>query len=130
MQAGDLSVNARNYRIRHRVATEGKAEVIRGSHEHILYLGCDLVVHIVQAEIQVLELRTSLQEPVNCLVAISIAGQLVFKRVKDGHRLIRLFLLLQLFVLLDDGVSFLQLALISLDLVSREWYLAEAVKNW
>ena len=122
-------MNARNDGVGHGIATEGEAEVVWCAHQHVFNLSCDLIVHVVKAEVQVLELRASLQEPVGCFVAVTVTGNLALQRVKNGDGLFRLLLLLQFFVFLDDRVSLLELTLVGLNLVSRKGNLAEAVKD-
>ena len=110
-------MNARDHRVRHRVAAESKTKVVRCAHEHILNLGCDLIIYTIEAEVEMFELRASLQEPVRSFVSVSITGHFLLHRVENGDWLFGLLLLLQLFVFLDDGVSLFQLTLIGFYLV-------------
>lgn len=76
-----------------------------------------------------LELGTSEQEPVNSLIAFCIFDGLRVELVKNGDRLLCLFLLLQFFVLFNDCIALLELTLVSLNLISRERHTAERIKN-
>ena len=77
-----------------------------------------------------LELGASHQEPVRRLVAFGISTILALDGVEDWDWLFWLLLLLQLFVLLDDCVTLLELALVRLNLICREGNSAKAVKEW
>lgn len=99
------------------VATDGESEVVRGPHQHIFHLECDLIIDLIQAEVQVLELRALQQVPVSCFVAIGVPRHLALNLVHNRDRLLSLLLLLELLVFLDDGVTLLQLSLIGLNLV-------------
>ena len=122
-------MNARNDWVRHGVATEGEAKVIWCPHQHVFNLSSDLVINVVEAEIKMLELWASLQEPVGCLVAVTVTSNLAFQRVENWNGLLGLLLLLKLFVFLDNRVSLLELTLVGFNLVSRKGHLAKAVKD-
>lgn len=129
VQCSNLSVNAIDHWVGDRVSAQGEPEIIRRTHQYILQLRRNLVVNLIQTEVQVLELRASHQEPVCRFVTIWVASHLAFDCVEDGNGLFWLFLLLQLFVFLDDSVTLFQLGLISLNLVSREGNSAEAFQD-
>ena len=113
-----------------RVSAQSEAKVIWCTHQHIFQLCDNLFIDLVQAEVQVLELRASHQEPVRRLVAFGISTILTLDGVEDWDRLFWLLLLLQLFVLLDDCVTLLELALVRLNLICREGNSTKAVKEW
>ena len=129
MQRSNLSVNAIDDWVGDRVSAQGEPEIVRRTHQYILQLRRNLVVNLIQTEVQVLELRASHQEPVCRFVTVRVASHLAFDCVEDGNGLLWLFLLLQLFVFLDDSVTLFQLSLISLNLVRREGYSAEAFQD-
>ena len=113
-----------------RVTAQREAEIIRCPQEHVLDRGCCLLVYLIQAEVQMLELWTLEHEPVGHFVAIGISAKLALNRVEYGHWLLRLFLLSELLVLLNDRISLLNLGLVGFHLICREGYLPEATKNW
>ena len=76
-----------------------------------------------------LELGTSEQEPVNSLIAFCIFDGLRVELVKNGDRLLCLFLLLQFFVLFNNCIALLELTLVSLNLIGGERHTAERIKN-
>ena len=116
-------------RVGDRVAAESEAKVVWGAHEHVFQLSGDLVVDLIQAEVQVLELWTAHQEPIRDLVALGVPSRLALDRIEDGDGLLWLFLLLELFVLLDDCIALLELTLVRLDLIGWEWHSTEAFKD-
>ena len=117
-------------RVGDRVAAESETKVVRGTHEHVLQLSGDLVVNLIQAEVQVLELWAAHQEPIRDLVALGVPSYLALDRIEDGNGLFWLLLLLELFVLLDDCIALLELTLVRFDLIGREWNSAKAFKDW
>ena len=129
MQRGDLSVDAIDDRVGDRVAAQSEAKVVRGAHEHVLQLSGNLVVNLIQAEVQVLELWAAHQEPIRDLVTLGVPSHLALDRIEDGNGLLWLLLLFELFVFLDDCISLLELTLVRLDLIGREWNSAEAFKD-
>ena len=113
-----------------RVTAQREAKIIRCPQEHVLNCRCSLLVYLIQAEVQMLELWTLEHEPVGHFVAIGISAKLALNRVEYGHWLLRLFLLSELLVLLNDRISLLNLGLVGFHLICREGYLPEATKNW
>ena len=122
-------MNAIDDRVGDRVAAQSEPEVVWGAHEHILQLSGDLVINLIQAEVQMLELGAAHQEPIRDLVALGVPSHLTFDRIEDGDGLLWLLLLLELFVFLNDGIALLQLTLVRLDLIGRERNSAKAFKN-
>ena len=116
-------------RVRHLVAAQCEAEVVGSSHEHVFNLGGSLVINAVQAEVQVFELGTSEQVPVRSLISVGVADDLVLNSVENGNRLLRLFLLLQLLVLLDDCIALFELCLIGFDLIRGQGHSSETIEQ-
>ena len=129
MQRSNLSVNAINHGVCDRVSAQGEPKVIWCAHQYIFQLRGNLVVNLIQAEVQVLELWAAHQEPVCRFIAIRVAPHLALDCVEDGDGLLWLLLLLKLFVFLDDGVTLFQLSLIGLNLVCGEWHSTEAIQD-
>jgi hypothetical protein len=77
-----------------------------------------------------LELWALEQEVIDDLIPIRVRARLSLQTVQDGDWLLRLLLLSQLLVLLYDGVSLLQLGLVSFHLLSWEWNLAKRCQQW
>jgi hypothetical protein len=77
-----------------------------------------------------LELWALEQEVIDDLIPIRVRTRLSLQTVQDGDWLLRLLLLSQLLVLLYDGVSLLQLGLVSFHLLSWEWNLPKRCQQW
>lgn len=122
-------VDALDRLVSERVPTEGQLEIVRGDGQHTVDSLESGVVDLVQANIEVLELRVDQQEPVGDLGARIIPTHLRLKVVKERHSLLWLLRGFELLVLLHDGVTLLNLALISLDLIRREGLTAEALEQ-
>jgi len=87
-------MDLRDVWVAHRVACKGDAKVVRCATEHILKLCCNLIVNTVQAQVEMLELRATLQEPICGLVSIGIPHDFAFELVQHGDRFLGLLLLL------------------------------------
>ena len=86
----DRRVDALDRLVCEGVPTEGQLEVVRGDRKHIVDGLESGVVDLVEANVEVLELRVDQQEPVGDLSARIVPTHFRLKAVEERHDLFRL----------------------------------------
>ena len=122
-------VQARDYSVAKLVGTKGDAELVSCNLETTLQMRQDLVVHLVHAQVQVLELRVLDSHPNLDSLSLRVFGRNLLDVVQHGYWLFGLLASFEFFVLFDDCVSVLEGLQLILDLVLREGELAEHFEN-
>jgi hypothetical protein len=110
------------------VATEGKAELIRRHFQGVLKgRDCEFI-KLVQAQVEVAELRVLLKEPGGDFITFTILRHLGFKVINNGYSHIRLFTF-SLLISLYDGIAFFNLGLVCGNLISSEGEAAKVFEH-
>ena len=112
-----------------RISRESNAEIIIGASHQLDDRVLALIVDIVSAQINVLELNI-LEEHIalNFLsVSVSVGG--ILNHIKKGDRLLGFLGSLKFLVLLNDGIASLDLGLVGLNLILREGQAANLFKD-
>ena len=115
---------------RNLVTRQCETKIVRRPLQNLLQNAHGVIVDLVQTQVEMLELWALEQEVIDDLIPIRVCACLSLQTVQDGDWLLRLLLLSQLLVLLYDGVSLLQLGLVSFHLLSWEWNLAKGGQQW
>jgi hypothetical protein len=102
------------------VSSQSEAEVFGGPAQHIFHVYEDVVIKFIHAQVEVLELRSTEEEPLLNLLAILISCCSLLDVINDWNGLFGFFLLLEFFVFLNDQVSLFDFLLMSFNLFRSE----------
>ena len=111
------------------VGADGDAKIVCGSLEDCAQSLLNIVVNLVHAKIQVLELGVLDRHPLLDLFTSFIFTSDLLNIVKLRHWLFGLLGGLELLVLLNDGVSLLELSELVLNLILWEWESPDHLKQ-
>ena len=112
-----------------RISRESDAEIIISASHQLDDRVLALIVDIVCAQINVLELNILEEDIALNFLPISVSVSGILNHVKEGDRLFGLLGSFKFLVLLNDRIASLDLGLVGLNLILREGKAADLVKN-
>lgn len=111
------------------VSAQSQAKIIGSNTETGLNFFLRNIINLIQTDVKVFELRVDQQPPVGDFCTRVVLACLALKSIKKWHDFLWLLAGLQLLVLLDNGVSFLEFELVGGHLISWEGLFAEALEE-